>query len=101
MVSHCLKRQKRNLSSMSSLIVMMLKSMVFNFALNSKRSTCDTAGKKCEVDETLPKFKKEGKLFTIEELCKLGRAESKRKKKAFLLVPWQLLGVRVWSSSMG
>ena len=48
----------------------------FNFALNSKRSTCETVGKKCVVDETWPKFKKLGKkLFTIEELCKLRRAE--------------------------
>ena len=68
---------------MSSLIVTMLKSIVFNFALNSKQSTCETAGKKCVVDETLLKFKKEGTLFTIEELCKLRRAETKRKKEAF------------------
>jgi hypothetical protein len=68
----------------SLLIVTMLKSIVFNFALNSKRSTCDTAGKKCEVDDTLlPKFKEEGKLFTIEELCKLRRVETKHKKKGF------------------
>ena len=54
----------------------------FNFALNSKQSTCETACKKYAVDETLPKFK-EGKLFTIEELCKLRRAETKRKNEAF------------------
>ena len=59
-------------------------SCAFNFALNSKQSACETAGKKCVVDETLPKFKKEGnKLFTIEKLRKLKQAETKRKKEAF------------------
>ena len=82
MVSPRLKRQKRNLlSTMSSLILTILKSIVFKFALNSKQTTCETAGKKCVVDETLLKFKKERKLFTTEELCKLRRAETKRKKE--------------------
>ena len=31
----------------------------FNFALNSKQSTCETTGKKCVVDETLPKLKRQ------------------------------------------
>ena len=55
----------------------------FNFALNSKQSTCETAGKKCVVDETWPKFKKLGKkLFTIKELCKLRQAETERELEA-------------------
>ena len=56
----------------------------FDFALNCIRSTCETAGKKIVVDKTLPLFKKEGiKLYTIEELCKLRQAETKREKEAF------------------
>ena len=51
------------------------------------------------VDETLPKFK-EGKLFTIEELCKLRRTETKRKKEAFFWFFGKFLesvcGARAW-----
>ena len=55
-----------------------------NFAFNSKQSTCETAGKKCVVDEMWSKFKKQGKkLFTIEELCKLRQAETEREMEAF------------------
>ena len=73
----------------------------FNFALNSKRSTCETAGKKCVVDETWPKFKKLGKkLFTIEELCKLRRAETEREQEAFFWFFGEFLecvcGARHW-----
>ena len=57
---------------------------VFNETLNAKRSTCETAGRKIVVDETMPKFQEqEGKeLFTMEELCKLRRAETEREKEA-------------------
>ena len=56
---------------------------VFNESLNAKRSTCETAGRKIVVDETMPEFQEEGKeLFTMEELCKLGRAEIEREKEA-------------------
>jgi len=73
----------------------------FNFALNSKRSTCETAGKKCVVDETWPKFKKLGKkLFTVEELCKLRRAETEREQEAFFWFFGEFLecvcGARHW-----
>ena len=101
MVSPRLKRQKRNLSPMSSLILTILKSIVFNFALNSKRSTCETAAKKCVVDETWPKFKKQGKtLFTIKELCKLRQAETEREMEAFFWFFGEFLvsvcGARQW-----
>jgi hypothetical protein len=44
----------------------------------------DGRGKKYVVDEMWPKFKKQGKkLFTIEELCKLRRAETEREMEAF------------------
>jgi hypothetical protein len=56
---------------------------VFNESLNAKRSTCETAGRKIVVDETMPKFKEKGKeLFIMEELCKLRRAETEREKEA-------------------
>ena len=78
----------------------MLKSIVFNFALNSKRSTCETAGKNCVVDETLLKFKKEGKLSTIEELG--GRKPSARRKLSFgsLATSWSPCAEfeRAWGS---
>lgn len=56
---------------------------VFNESLNAKRSTCETAGRKIVVDKTMPKFQEKGKeLFTMEELCKLRRAETEREKEA-------------------
>ena len=58
---------------MSSLILTILKSIVFNFALNSKQSTCETAAKKCVVDETWPKFKKQhlrGEILTSKIITK-------------------------------
>ena len=56
---------------------------VFNESLNAKRSACETAGRKIVVDETMPKFQEKGKaLFTMEELCKLRRAETEREKEA-------------------
>ena len=57
---------------------------VFNESWNAKRSTCETAGRKIVVDETMPKFQEEGskELFTMEELCKLRRAETECEKEA-------------------
>jgi hypothetical protein len=50
----------------------------------------------------LPRFKKERKLFTIEELCKLRQVETKRKKKAFLRFLGNFLesvcGAQAWGS---
>ena len=57
---------------------------VFNESLNAKRSTCETAGRNIVVDETIPTFQEEGKeLLTMEELCKLRRAETEREKDAY------------------
>jgi hypothetical protein len=55
---------------------------VFNESLNAKRSsTCETAGRKIVVEKTMPLFKKEIKeLFTVEDLCKLRRAETEFEK---------------------
>ena len=56
---------------------------VFNKSLDAKRSTCETVGRKIVVDKTMPKFQEKGKeLFTMEELCKLRRAETEREKEA-------------------
>jgi hypothetical protein len=53
-------------------------------SVNAKRSTCETAGRKIVVDNTMPEFQEKGKeLFTMEELCKLRRAETEREKEAF------------------
>ena len=53
----------------------------YNESLNAKRSTCETAGRKIVVDKTMPKFQEKGKeLFTMEELCKLRRAEKTKQK---------------------
>ena len=54
-----------------------------NFALNSKRSTCETAGKKCVVDEMWPKFKKKGEKCSQLRSC----ASSGRRKPS---VRWRL-----------
>ena len=53
------------------------------------------------VDEMWPKFKKQGKkLFTIEELCKLRRAETEREMEAFFWFFGEFLvsvcGARQW-----
>jgi hypothetical protein len=57
---------------------------VFNESLNAKRSTCESAGRKIVVDKTMPKFQEKGKeVVTMEELCKLGQAETEREKEAF------------------
>jgi hypothetical protein len=53
------------------------------------------------VDETWPKFKKLGKkMFTIEELCKLRRAEIEREQEAFFWFFGEFLesvcGARQW-----
>ena len=57
---------------------------VFKESLNAKRSTCETAGRKIVVDETMPTFQEEGKeLFTMEELRKLRQAKTEREKEAF------------------
>ena len=56
---------------------------VLNESFNAKRSTCETAGRKIVVDNTMLKFQEKGKeLFTMEELCKLRRAETEREKEA-------------------
>ena len=75
---------------------------VFNESLNAKRSTCETAGRIIVVDKTMPAFQEKGKeLFTIEELCKLRRAETKREKEAFFWFFGEFLscvvGKRQWS----
>ena len=57
---------------------------VFNHALNSKRSTCEQAGKAIMMKE-LKRCKEDGiDRFTIEELAKLRRASTEREKQAFL-----------------
>jgi hypothetical protein len=62
----------------------MLYESVFNHALNSKRSTCEQAGKGIMMKE-LKRFKEEGMdRFTIDELQKMRRATTEREKKAFL-----------------
>ena len=76
---------------------------VFNDSLNAKRSTCETAGRMIVVDKTIPNFKEQGKeLFTIEELCKLRRAETEREKEAFFWFFGEFLscvvGKRQWSA---
>ncbi|KAI2507571.1 hypothetical protein MHU86_6864 [Fragilaria crotonensis] len=75
---------------------------VFNESLNAKRSTCETAGKKIVVEETMPKFQEKGKeLFTIEELCTLRRAKTEREKEAAFWFFGEFLscvvGKRVWN----
>ena len=58
---------------------------MLNESLNAKRSTCETAGRKIVVDNTMLKFQEKVKeLFTMEELCKLRQVETKREKEAFL-----------------
>jgi hypothetical protein len=88
MVSPRLKRQKRNLSPMSSLILTILKSIIFNFALNSKQSTCETAAKKCVVDETWPKFKKQGKIVHNQGAVQAQAGGNRARDGGFLLVLW-------------
>ena len=62
----------------------MLYESVFNHALNSKRSTCEQAGKGIMLKE-LKRFGEEGiDMFSIEELQKMRRATTEREKKAFL-----------------
>jgi hypothetical protein len=62
----------------------MLYESVFNHALNSKRSTCEQAGKNIMMKE-LKRFKEEGTdMFSIDELQKMRRATTEREKKAFL-----------------
>jgi hypothetical protein len=57
---------------------------VFNHALNSKRSTCEQAGKAIMMKE-LKRCKEDGiDRFTIEELQKLRRASTEREKQASL-----------------
>jgi hypothetical protein len=54
---------------------------LFKESLNAKRSTSETAERKIVVDKTMPKFQEKGKeLFTMEELCKLRRAEKTKQK---------------------
>ena len=55
------------------------------------------------VDKTIPNFKEQGKeLFTIEDLCKLRRAETEREKEAFFWFFGEFLscvvGKRQWSA---
>lgn len=62
----------------------MLYESVFNHALNSKRSTCEQAGKAIMMRE-LRKFKADGiAMYTIEELQKLRRATTEREIEAFI-----------------
>ena len=62
---------------------MVVYESVFNETLNAKRNACETAGRKIVVDKTMPKFQEKGKeLLTIEELCKLRRAETEPEKEA-------------------
>ena len=62
----------------------MLYESVFNHALNSKRSTCEQAGKNIMMRE-LKQFKEDRMdVFSIDELQKMRRASTEREKKAFL-----------------
>ena len=76
--------KKENIPRASRLNYRVVYESVFNESLNAKRSTCETAGRIIVVDKTMPAFQEKGKeLFTIEELCKLRQAETKREKEAF------------------
>jgi hypothetical protein len=73
-----------NVSQEKRIMYWVVYESVFNESLlNAKRSTCEMAGRKIVVDNMMPTFKEEGKeLFTMEELCKLRRAETEREKGA-------------------
>ena len=61
----------------------MLYESAFNDALNTKRSSCEQAGKKI-VRRTLTEFRERGEqFFTIDEICKLRRATTDRERRAF------------------
>jgi hypothetical protein len=94
---------KENVPQANRLTYRVVYESVFNDSLNAKRSTCETAGRMIVVDKTIPTFKEQGKeLFTIEELCKLRRAETEREKEAFFWFFGEFLacvvGKRQWSA---
>ena len=61
----------------------MLYESAFNDALNTKRSSCEQAGKKI-ARKALAEFRERGEQFyTIEEFCKLRRATTERERRAF------------------
>ena len=95
--------KKENVPQAKRLTYRLVYESVFNDSLNAKRSTCETAGRMIVVDKTIPNFKEQGKeLFTIEELCKLRRAETEREKEAFFWFFGEFLscvvGKRQWSA---
>ena len=61
----------------------MLYESAFNDALNTKRSSCEQAGKKI-ARKALAEFRERGEQFyTIDEFCKLRRATTERERRAF------------------
>ncbi len=61
----------------------MLYESAFNDALNTKRSSCEQAGKKI-ARKALAEFRERGEQFyTIDEFCKLRRATTEREQRAF------------------
>ena len=72
-----------NVPSHLHLRFQMLYESVFNYSLNTKRSSCEQAGKKI-VRKTLAEFRERGEpFFTIDEICKLRRAITERERRAF------------------
>ena len=76
---------------------------VFNESLNAKRRSYETSERKIVAeDKMMPKFQEEDKeLFTMEELCKLRRAETEREQEASFWFFGEFLscvvGKRQWS----
>jgi hypothetical protein len=61
----------------------MLYESAFNDALNTKRSSCEQAGKKLP-SKPLPILEYNGEYFyTIDEFCKLRGATTEREQRAF------------------
>ena len=60
----------------------MLYESAFNEALNTKRSSCEQACRKIEI-EAMAMMNPNEEFFRVEELCKLRRSTTKREMKAF------------------
>ena len=74
----------------------------FNFALNSKQAHVRQQVRSAWWMKPCPNLRRRGKLFTIEELCKLRWAETRREKEAFFWFLGTFLmsvcGARAWGS---
>ncbi len=61
----------------------MLYESAFNKVLNTKRSACEQAGGKIEI-EAMAMMNPDEEFFTIEELCKMRRSTTEREMKVFV-----------------